>query len=56
MDKKTKTKNYLDKSLHQELSRILNNWASRYAKHGFQRQAKVIRDFSRQASEELGGL
>ena len=54
--KKIDKKNRLDKLFRADLRSTCERGMKRYSDYGFQKQAKVIKSFLKQADKELGGL
>ena len=55
-NEKQKTKEYLDKMLSSALQDTLERKAQSYKKHGWEKQAKKVRDFKKCVREMVGSL
>ncbi len=56
MTKKQKVKQYLDNSLSNTLQGTLDRTASNYQSKGYEKQAKVIRNFKKEVRLLVGSL
>ena len=56
MDKKQKTKQYLDSMLSDSLQETLERKAQSYKKHGLEKQAKKVRAFKKEVRKMVGSL
>ena len=56
MDKKQKTKQYLDSMLSDSLQETLERKAQSYKKHGLEKQAKKVRAFKKEVRKLVGSL
>ncbi len=56
MDKKQKTKQYLDSMLSDSLQETLERKAQSYKKQGLEKQAKKVRAFKKEVRKMVGSL
>jgi len=56
LNKKTKTKQYIDSSLSSSLQDTLERKAQQYKKHGMEQQAKKVLAFKKDVRQMIGSL